>query len=63
MKNENQDSMPEQLEEHSLPGTNQAGDDMLNQENRPADEELPEQLEEHSLPGTNQAGKDKKSDD
>jgi hypothetical protein len=53
-----------QLEEHSLPGTNQAGKgpgscEENEQENR-RDGRGPEhqnQIEEHSLPGTNQAGK------
>ena len=62
-----QDQLEEQLEEHSLPGTNQAGkgpgsSEDNDQENRPGGEaahqdQLEEQLEEHSLPGTNQAGK------
>ena len=52
----------EELEEHSLPGTNQAGKGPGSNEKTP--ENSPgreghdkEQLEEHSLPGTNQAGK------
>ena len=54
----------EQLEEHSLPGTNQAGKgpspcEEDDHQNRPRAEgaQQQEQLEEHSLPGTNQAGK------
>ncbi len=52
-----------QLEEHSLPGTNQAGKGPeprqdADPENRPkADRPNDDALEEHSLPGTNQAGK------
>jgi hypothetical protein len=68
MKNEDQDGEQEQLEEHSLPGTNQAGkgpgsSEENDQENRAGggeaahQDQLEEQLEEHSLPGTNQAGK------
>jgi len=52
------------LDEHSLPGTNQAGKgpgscDGNDQENRPrgGGATHQDQLEEHSLPGTNQAGK------
>jgi hypothetical protein len=60
------DSTKEQhhLEEHSLPGTNQAGQgpgsrEKNDQQNRPsgAESQHQRQLEEHSLPGTNQAGK------
>jgi hypothetical protein len=57
----------DRLEEHSLPGTNQAGkgpgsseeNDQENQESGPGDtgSQHQDQLEEHSLPGTNQAGK------
>jgi hypothetical protein len=62
---ENEDgAKQDQLEEHSLPGTNQAGKGISScekndQENRPGggDAEHKDQLEEHSLPGTNQAGK------
>jgi hypothetical protein len=52
-----------QLNEHSLPGTNQAGKELgregNDQENRPRDggAQHQDELEEHSLPGTNQAGK------
>ena len=52
------------LEEHSLPGTNQAGKgpgsrEENDQQNGPsgAKSQHQRQLEEHSLPGTNQAGK------
>ena len=62
---ENEDgSKKDQLEEHSLPGTNQAGkgpspSEENNQENRPGSggAQHQKQLEKHSLPGTNQAGK------
>jgi hypothetical protein len=55
----------EQLEEHSLPGTNQAGtgpDDCEDHSEQPHHSRAQasrqqEQLEKHSLPGTNQAGK------
>jgi hypothetical protein len=54
----------DQLEEHSLPGTNQAGKGSssygkTDPKNRPGGHgtEKQDQLEEHSLPGTNQAGK------
>jgi hypothetical protein len=55
----------EQLEKHSLPGTNQAGKGARPSEKRDDDEPEPgskaeqdqDQLEAHSLPGTNQAGK------
>lgn len=63
MEDEDRGGKQDQLDEHSLPGTHQAGkgpgacegDD---QENRP-DGAGPhqERLEKHSLPGTNQAGK------
>ena len=53
----------EQLEEHSLPGTNQAGkgadsQEENSQEHRPdgAEAQSADELA-HSLPGTNQAGK------
>ena len=50
------------IEEHSLPGTNQAGKgpgsgEENNQEKRPSGGGTQDRLEEHSLPGTNQAGK------
>jgi hypothetical protein len=56
----------EQREEHSLPGTNQAGKEASSpceedeQEHAPGESALHHQdlLEEHSLPGTNQAGKE-----
>jgi len=55
---------PDQLEEHSLPGTNQAGKgpdacDTNDQAGRPTTggAQQEDQLEEHSLPGTDQAGK------
>jgi hypothetical protein len=60
--NENPGGKREQLEQHSLPGTNQAGkgadpcenDSDQERRSRAGDRS---QLEEHSLPGTNQAGK------
>jgi hypothetical protein len=64
MENEDQGGEQDQLQEHSLPGTNQAGKgpgscEETDQENRPGrgGPQHPERLEEHSLPGTNQAGK------
>ena len=64
MENEDHGGKQDQLEEHSLPGTNQAGKEPSScekndQENRPGGEgaQHQDQLEEHSLPGTNQAGK------
>jgi len=59
MENQDQDSKQEQLVEHSLPGTNQAGKGAKNDhERKPAGRtENRHELEEHSLPGTNQAGK------
>lgn len=62
MEIEERDGEQDQLEEHSLPGTNQAGKgpgarEETDQENRPGSGEPDqERLEEHSLPGTNQAG-------
>jgi hypothetical protein len=63
MKNENHDGKQGGLEDHSLPGTNQAvkgpsscdEDDQKNSA-RPAAQHQ-NQLEQHSLPGTNQAEK------
>jgi hypothetical protein len=60
----------EQLEEHSLPGTNQAGkgpgsleeNDQKDGPGRGRAQDQ-DQLEEHSLPGTNQAGKARKDPD
>ena len=64
MKHDNHGGKPDQLEEHSLPGTNQAGKGPGSPEtgtpkNAPRGAESPPQgqLENHSLPGTNQAGK------
>ena len=50
----------DQLDEHSLPGTNQVGKGPgsceKNDENRPGGgTQHPDPLDEHSLPGTNQA--------
>ncbi|HVH26723.1 MAG TPA: hypothetical protein VM818_08190 [Vicinamibacterales bacterium] len=63
MENEEHGGKKDQLEEHSLPGTNQAGKEpssceKTDLENRPGGgSEDQDQLEDHSLPGTNQAGK------
>jgi hypothetical protein len=63
MENEEHGGKQDQLEEHSLPGTNQAGKEPSScekndLENRPdGRSQDQDQLEEHSLPGTNQAGK------
>ena len=64
MNNEDHGGKQDQLEEHSLPGTNQAGkgpsaNEENDQENRPGGggPQHQDQLKEHSLPGTNQAGK------
>ena len=62
MENENHGGPQDQLEQHSLPGTNQAGKgpssgEKNDQENTPSEGAAQDQLEEHSLPGTNQAGK------
>ena len=63
MENEDHGGKQNQLEEHSLPGTNQAGTvpgscEKNDQDNRPGHgEALQDHLEEHTLPGTNQAGK------
>ena len=64
MENEDHGGEQDQLEEHSLPGTNQAGQgpsscEETDQENTTGGEgpQPQDQLEEHSLPGTNQAGK------
>jgi hypothetical protein len=54
----------EQLEEHSLPGTNQAGKAASSCEEKDREKgpgrsaQHQDQLGEHSLPGTNQAGKE-----
>ena len=64
MENEDHDGKHDQFEEHSLPGTNQAGKgpgscERNDPENRPGGVGAhQDQLEEHSLPGTNQAGKE-----
>jgi hypothetical protein len=64
MENEDHGGKQDQLEEHSLPGTNQAGKgpsscEWDDQENRPGGGGVEHQghLEKHSFPGTNQAGK------
>ena len=64
MEDENRGSEQDQLNDHSLPGTNQAGKEAgsceeNDQENRPGGgrAQHQDQLEKHSLPGTNQAGK------
>jgi hypothetical protein len=51
MAHENEGGKQEQIKEHSLPGTNQAG------KGPGSCEEDEKEIEEHSLPGTNQAGK------
>jgi hypothetical protein len=52
----------DQIEEHSLPGTNQTGkgrgDREEQREAKDERETMEEEEQEHSLPGTNQAGKD-----
>ena len=64
MENGDHRDKQDQLEKHSLPGTNQAGKgpgsyEKNDQENRPdgGGTQHQDQREEHSLPGTNQAGK------
>jgi hypothetical protein len=62
MEDKDRGGKRDQLDEHGLPGTNQAGkgpgaNDKNDQENRPGGgTQPPDQLDEHSLPGTNQAG-------
>ena len=60
MEDKDHGDKQDQLDEHSLPGTNQAGkgpgsSEKKDQEN--GQENDPENDDEHSLPGTNQAGK------
>jgi hypothetical protein len=64
MEGQDRGAKQDQLNEHSLPGTNQAGKEIGpgkedGQDNRPGGEVAQDQdeLEKHSLPGTNQAGK------
>ena len=64
MEDKDRGRKQDQLEEHSLPGTNQAGKgpdscEKTDHKNGPDGSASPHQtpLEEHSLPGTNQAGK------
>jgi len=65
MENKERRSEQDQLEAHSIPGTNQAGKgpepcEEADPKNRPDHERQRQHddgLEEHSLPGTNQAGK------
>ena len=63
MGNEDHGGKREQIDAHSIPGTNQAGKgpgscEKTDRENSPSGEgQHKDQLEEHSLPGTNQAGK------
>ena len=64
MENQDQGNGHDQLEKHSLPGTNQAGKgsdscETDDHKSRPGGSAGPQQdqLEKHSLPGTNQAGK------
>ncbi len=62
MEDKDRGGKRDQLDEHSLPGTNQAGKgpgscEENDQENGPGGGTPdPDQLDEHSLPGTNQAG-------
>lgn len=68
MTQQNRDADQEHLEQHSLPGTNQAGkgpESCAQDESEPGppgfdDARTPrqDQREAHSLPGTNQGGKD-----
>jgi hypothetical protein len=58
------DGTKDKLEEHSLPGTNQAGKGPGSRDDEEArikagrgHSQHADELEEHSLPGTNQAGK------
>ena len=64
MEDKDHGGKQDQLNEHSLPGTNQAGKEWgscerNDQENRPGGggAQHQDRLEKHSLPGTNQAGK------
>jgi len=64
MEHQAQRKEQDQLEKHSLPGTNQAGEgsdacENEDHEGKPGGLDGPrqDQLEKHSLPGTNQAGK------
>jgi hypothetical protein len=64
MEDKDRGGKQDQLNKHSLPGTNQAGKEPgscegNDQENRPGGggAQHQNQLEKHSLPGTNQAGK------
>ena len=68
MENEEAQIKKDQREQHSLPGTNQAGKGPNAPE--PQDEtagprrgSAHEQLDKHSLPGTNQAGRGPGSDE
>lgn len=69
MKDNGHSGKQDQLEEHSLPGTNQAGKgpdawekgDHRNGQGGSTSQHQTH-LEEHSLPGTNQAGKGPASD-
>ena len=68
MEDKDRGGKQDQLEDHSLPGTNQAGKgpdscDETDQKSR-ADSasQYQTRLEKHSLPGTNQAGKGPASD-
>ena len=64
MTDKNHNDMDDQLEEHSLPGMNQAGEGPDEPE-RDADDGAPmdERLREHSLPGMNQAGEGPEAED
>jgi len=68
MENEEAQIKKDQRENHSLPGTNQAGKGANSSEphdetKRPHGGLAHEQLDKHSLPGTNQAGKGPGSDE
>ena len=63
MQNKDDLRTRDQRDQHSLPGTNQAGkgpssSEQHDREKQPSEGEADtsEQLDEHSLPGTNQAG-------
>jgi hypothetical protein len=69
MEDKDHGGKKDQISEHSLPGTNQAGRKPGSSEKNDQEEspgggvaQHQDQLEEHSLPGTNQAGKGPKPD-
>ena len=70
MENDDYRGKQDQLAEHSLPGTNQAGRGPSSCEKNHEESssggrgsQQHDQLEEHSLPGTNQSGKGPGSDE